>query len=102
MLIGLLGFPQEVKDNFSKLSLIMNELNNKNRDSILTASRVLELEKEYAEYEKEFHNLFSSGAFKPNNHRASHIFRDVLLFGRPFNVCFILILLIKIKIFKKK
>ena len=45
----------------------------------------MELEAGFVEYERTFASLFGNISFKPNNHRASHIFRQVIMFGRPFN-----------------
>ena len=83
-LIGLLEFPDDVKQCFFRFSEIIAELNDK-RTTFLSPLRVLALEKEFVEYEKQFAALFGHSSFKPNNHRASHLFRDVLIFGRPFN-----------------
>jgi hypothetical protein len=85
VLISILPFDQKVKQCFLKISSIFKELCSKSESKILTPKRVLELEEEFISYEKEFASIFLHVSFKPNNHRASHIFRDVLLHGRPFN-----------------
>lgn len=91
VLLGIIKFSKkhesienEVKECFFQLSSIMRELNDKREEVKLTTTRVLELEKEFAEYEKKFAALFKHLTFKPNNHRVSHLFRHVILFGRPF------------------
>ena len=85
LLIGLLHFPLAVKACFFLLSSIFRELNDKKESSFLPHKRVLQLEARFVEYEKAFASIFGNISFKPNNHRTSHIFRQVIMFGRPFN-----------------
>jgi hypothetical protein len=81
VLIGILKFPIKVKQAYFKLSSIMREICSKSESFILTPKRIIKLEREFYEYEKFYADIFTHMDFKPNHHKAGHLFREVLKFG---------------------
>jgi hypothetical protein len=83
-LVVLAEFPDLVIQLVHKLNSIFTILYSKSEDDIVTAEKVLDLEKQFYDWENDAGELFNHAEFTPNNHRIGHIFRNLLQFGRPW------------------